>query len=300
MSHVALFGTKEFCNNPDSKYCESRTAVFWMPRRTVELQWNRYGMAVRSAISALQKILASEELDKDNDSLLPAIKRGFVSIDGVKDALQKVLEEEGRRQKTLYPRPLFRYNLVSPRDPRNAGAGHVANRAVECRLDACRVHLAESELLVTNPRWAKVLNSVSGVGTYLVVFCRKDGKLTALHPEPSSTELIEVMPWDGWTPEETVTLAKLEMEMVKELLIGVPKGDIRQAASEFMERMEEGDLDGIGKLLAAEVHNSNKNCTEHFLDWGREPRSQFPLKDLLGLLGKRLRKLQARLGYQVR
>ena len=258
---------------------ETHLGVFSMARRPFEFEVNRYGLAIMSATSALVDVYSAANVDSLD--LHVKIPRAIGALDHARKSLEAMACEEARRSTTVFPRPIVRYDLVGD-EGRSAGVGYIANRALERRLDVCRLHLANADGLVADKCWASILNSTSGVATWLKVWHLKNGQFTGFDENRGLRE----------------NKALIECEMVRELLLGVPSSVISAAAEQFIEELEGNKVTTLAKRLADEVRSSREQYPEHFIDHSSRPAREFPMRDLSTVLQRKLRTLRERLGGQ--
>ena len=267
---------------PAPFFYNPRTEVFWMQRHLLEFDLNRYSVLMRAVFPAFANVI--DDVSKQSASLPASIDKAIRSLEFSRDSLVSLKTEFQRRSKKTDPRPLVRYNLVAKENGRDAGTGQIANRVIECALDACRIHLAEPNGLVEEKRWAAVLNSTSGLRHYKKVYydgCTK---------EFLNIEL-------GLRKSEAI----LEMEMLRELFVSVDLAgakEVKAVASQFMKGMEEGDINEIEDWLVKVITDQEKAFPENFCDWRLLPPKRFPLSGLNLILRRKLETLRKRLGYE--
>lgn len=172
-----LSNEEEFDDDHMDATQEGAGRVFWMARRPEEMRRLKVITPLQNAVRALELVMdqgwghPAAEMKRDvaieRKSWDPAMKKIVVrneNIDVIADALRKLesarqlLEElASKRDNAPVHDGAVRYGLVRE-GGRDVGAGRIANRWLECALDACFIRLADKTGTVQNHELSAILN----------------------------------------------------------------------------------------------------------------------------------------------
>jgi hypothetical protein len=246
---------------------ERRPHVFWFPRTGLETKNTPFGMKLSVAAREIMNTL--DALRRDDEKLSRHIDDALAAINAAAALLRELKAMEEERNKKSFPIPLVRYGLVTANTGRDAGVGRLANRWIECALDACRYTAKFQDEIVTDTLLGVILNTSTGVETYASLY----------GPAPLRDDRI-----------------KMECEMVRELLMEVDRSEVEEVAKRFRKALKKRDLNGITNWFADDINDYLNNHQEHFRDLSGRDRRYLPLADFRTVLKKKLNRLFLRLG----